>query len=226
MPFVFIVTGRSDGAMTYVSFSCFPLWTELAPQVSGWYRIPADCLGLSYFNDDGDEVFIGSNAALQLFYRNSVRAKDTLHPYVWLRFTACNLGPRPSSMGASEDAASATPASVSAHDNISGPSMIILTPADDHDGSRCILWQATQTDVQVSLAAGAPAPPDWARQEVEDSQSVWRTRCLRDMTLMLPNGRCSPSRSLASRQSRADPTTTNLPSPPVSQLPPPLSRLA
>ncbi|KAI9065937.1 hypothetical protein FKP32DRAFT_1602153 [Trametes sanguinea] len=70
-PIQFKFTKPPDGLVRRVTFQERPSWNQLAAKIESLYDIPAQNVGVSYVDNDGDEVTLSSEEELQDFYRSA-----------------------------------------------------------------------------------------------------------------------------------------------------------
>ena len=58
-----------DGITRRVAFTQSPSWLEIASKLESLYSIPVEHIGVSYTDDDGDEVTLSSQEELEDYYR-------------------------------------------------------------------------------------------------------------------------------------------------------------
>ena len=68
---------KYDGHTRRISFQQLPSWTELATKLQTLYDLPLDKLGVSYIDNDNDEITVSSNEELQRFYRSADHTNQT-----------------------------------------------------------------------------------------------------------------------------------------------------
>ncbi|KAH9486489.1 hypothetical protein JR316_0000554 [Psilocybe cubensis] len=68
----------SDGHIRRLAFENLPSWDELASKLHSLYAIPVDKVGVSYFDDDNDEITASSNEELQDIYRTTFQSKKQI----------------------------------------------------------------------------------------------------------------------------------------------------
>jgi len=70
---------RYNGRTRRADFPESPSWTELAGKLQEMYKISPDQLGVSYVDDDNDEITIESNDELHIFYKSTKNPCQTLN---------------------------------------------------------------------------------------------------------------------------------------------------
>jgi len=76
---------KYDGHTRRISFQQLPSWTELATKLQTLYDLPLDKLGVSYIDNDNDEITVSSNEELQDFYQSAD------HPGQTFKFNVVDL---------------------------------------------------------------------------------------------------------------------------------------
>lgn len=64
---------KFNGHIRRIAFQELPNWPDLAVKLQALYNIPLDTLGVSYIDDDNDEITVSSDEELQDFYKSSYR---------------------------------------------------------------------------------------------------------------------------------------------------------
>ncbi|KAI0328148.1 hypothetical protein GY45DRAFT_1326682 [Cubamyces sp. BRFM 1775] len=70
-PIQFKFTKPPDGLVRRVTFQDKPSWSELAAKIQSLYNIPVLHVGVSYVDNDGDEVTLSSEEELRDFYQSA-----------------------------------------------------------------------------------------------------------------------------------------------------------
>ncbi|TFK90802.1 hypothetical protein K466DRAFT_660549 [Polyporus arcularius HHB13444] len=65
-----------DGLVRRVTFPEKPSWDALAAKIEALYDIPAPSIGVSYVDNDGDEVTLSSEEELQDFYQSAAQQRN------------------------------------------------------------------------------------------------------------------------------------------------------
>ena len=76
-PVQFKFSKPPDGLVRRVTFPERPSWETLAVKIQSLYDIPLPSIGVSYVDNDGDEVTLSSEDELQDFYQSLVSEKDS-----------------------------------------------------------------------------------------------------------------------------------------------------
>lgn len=61
-----------------IAFQEWPKWLDLAEKLHSLYGLPLDKIGVSYIDDDDDEITVSSNEELQDFYQSSLKTGDVI----------------------------------------------------------------------------------------------------------------------------------------------------
>ncbi|EJF66875.1 hypothetical protein DICSQDRAFT_47572 [Dichomitus squalens LYAD-421 SS1] len=75
-PIQFKFSRPPDGLVRRVTFQERPSWEALAAKIESLYNIPLPSVGVSYVDDDGDEVTLSSEEELQDFYQGVLQQRD------------------------------------------------------------------------------------------------------------------------------------------------------
>jgi hypothetical protein len=78
MPQAQFKLSKSDGHTRRLVFPDLPTWEVLASRLEHLYSIPLDKIGVSYIDNDNDEITLSSNDELQDFYRLSRRSDEVI----------------------------------------------------------------------------------------------------------------------------------------------------
>ena len=62
---------KHDGLTRRITFSDQPTWLTLGTKIESLYQIPLASIGVSYVDNDGDEVTLSSEEELKDFYQAS-----------------------------------------------------------------------------------------------------------------------------------------------------------
>ncbi|KAM5533965.1 hypothetical protein V8D89_012390 [Ganoderma adspersum] len=76
-PIQFKFSKPPDGLVRRVTFPERPSWETLAIKIQSLYDIPLPSIGVSYVDNDGDEVTLSSEDELQDFYQSLLPGKDS-----------------------------------------------------------------------------------------------------------------------------------------------------
>ena len=72
-PIQFKLSRPPDGLVRRVTFQERPSWETLAAKIESLFNIPLSSVGVSYMDEDGDEVTLSSEEELQDFYQSALR---------------------------------------------------------------------------------------------------------------------------------------------------------
>lgn len=78
MPQTQFKLSKLDGHTRRIVFPDLPTWEALASRLEHLYAIPLDKIGVSYIDNDNDEITLSSNNELQDFYRLSHRSNEVI----------------------------------------------------------------------------------------------------------------------------------------------------
>ncbi|CAL1695145.1 unnamed protein product [Somion occarium] len=88
---LFKFTKPPDGLTRRVMFYSRPPWSELAAKIEELYAVPSDKVGVSYVDNEGDDVTLSSEEELQDFYRLNHTDEVGDGPSKAIRFTVVDL---------------------------------------------------------------------------------------------------------------------------------------
>ncbi|RPD55926.1 hypothetical protein L227DRAFT_579397 [Lentinus tigrinus ALCF2SS1-6] len=75
-PIQFKFSRPPDGLVRRVTFPEKPSWDVLAAKIEALYNIPVPSIGVSYVDNDGDEVTLSSEEELQDFYQSAAQQRN------------------------------------------------------------------------------------------------------------------------------------------------------
>ncbi|KAI0361409.1 hypothetical protein OH77DRAFT_1443837 [Trametes cingulata] len=150
-PIQFKLTKPPDGLVRRVTFQDRPSWRELAAKIESLYHIPAQSIGVSYIDTDGDEVTLSSEEELQDFYQSATMQRRDGEPPVLVKFTVRDLDALRSDKPLPE-----TPRTTSGlnYRNTFGRSAPVLFEMEVDDG-----WQPIPSGLAGLFAGPVPPPP-------------------------------------------------------------------
>ncbi|KAJ3509516.1 hypothetical protein NLJ89_g5188 [Agrocybe chaxingu] len=82
MPPIQFKLTKSDDFTRRATFQQLPNWNELAAKLQALYNISADRVGVSYIDNDNDEITVNSNEELQDFYQGSYKSGQVIKLHV------------------------------------------------------------------------------------------------------------------------------------------------